>query len=42
MEKRNLLMLGKQPRIVAFLWNGPIDAAGVVEAEAKDDGGGRA
>ena len=34
-------MLRKQRRIAAFLWCGQVDAAAVVEAEAKvDDGGG--
>ena len=32
----------KQRRIAAFLWYGQVDAAAVVEAEAKDDGGGGA
>ena len=35
-------MLRKQRRIAAFLWCGQVDAAAVVEAEAKVDGGGRA
>ena len=35
-------MLRKQQRIAAFIWYGQVDAAAVVEAEAKDDGGGRA
>ena len=38
----NLLVLRKQRRIAAFLWYGQVDAAVVVEAKAKDDGGGRA
>ena len=35
-------MLRKQRRIAVFLWCGQVDAAAVVEAEVKDDGGGRA
>ena len=35
-------MLRKQRRIAAFLWCGQVDAAAVVEAEAKVDGGGGA
>ena len=35
-------MLTKQWRITAFLWYGQVDAAAVVEADAKIDGGGRA
>ena len=35
-------MLTKLRRIAASLWYGQVDAAAVVEAEAKDDGGGRA
>ena len=33
-------MLGKLRRIATFLWYGQVDAAAVVEAEAKDGGGG--
>jgi len=35
-------VLRKQRRIAAFLWCGQVDAAAVVEADAKIDGGGRA
>ena len=35
-------MLRKKRKIDAFLWCGQVDAAAVVEAEAKVDGGGRA
>ena len=35
-------MLRKQRRIAASLWYGQVDAAAVVEAEVKDDGGGGA
>ena len=35
-------MLRKQWRTAAFLWYGQVDPAVVIEAEAKDDGGGRA
>ena len=35
-------MLRKQRRIAAFLWCGQVDAAAVVGAVAKDDGGRRA
>ena len=35
-------MLRKHRRIAAFFWHSQVDAAAVVEAEAKDDSGGRA
>ena len=35
-------MLREQRRSAAFLWCGQVDAAAVVGAEAKEDGGGRA
>ena len=35
-------MLREQRRSAAFLWCGQVDAAAVVGAEAKVDGGGRA
>ena len=35
-------MLREQRRSAAFLWCGQVDAAAVVEADAKIDGGGRA
>ena len=35
-------MMRKQRRIAAFLWCGQVDAAAVVEADAKTDGGGGA
>ena len=35
-------MLMEQRRSAAFLWYDQVDAAAVVEADAKVDGGGRA
>ena len=36
------MVLRRQRSIAALLWYVQVDAAAVVEADAKDDGGGRA
>ena len=36
------MVLRKKRKITAFLWCGQVDAAAVVGAEVKVDGGGRA